>query len=322
MFFLNPIKSARRILGSSCIQLLFSLTLLPSFLIAGSAQINVKQEDPSVAQASLLEGTSRKTSRIVSVNLGADQMLMELAPERVLGVSYLSLDPKLSHVSDRAQKVSSSLKLDLERILELQPELVVLGRTTPGEIFSTLEETGVRVFRFTEYQSVEGIKKSLKALGKAIGEEYKADSMVSSMDMRLQWVSEQVFKNKKPRLLYYNPGGFTGGKDTFIDSIITWAGGINVASEMGIHGTKKLSLESVICQDPDYLLTMGSGKWATVEAREFFSNPAVKKLGAIKDRRVFLISPKYLFAPSHHVVEVIEELAKFIHDGEAATQTD
>lgn len=322
MFFLDGMKSETGTFGRLFIGLLCALSLFQLVLAAASDPIKDHPDSPSATHVSQLEEPNRKPARIVSVNLGADQMLMELAPERVLGISYLSLDPKLSHVSDMAKKVSRTLKLDLEQILELQPELVVLGRTAPGEIFSTLGETGVKVFRFTEYQSVDGIQKSLTALGKAIGEESKAISMASSMEERLQKVSEGWSEHKKPRLLYYNPGGFTGGKGTFVDSIITKAGAVNVASEMGIYGTKKLSLESVIYQDPDYLLSMGSGRWNSVEVKEFFSNPAVKKLRAIRDGKVFLISPKYLFAPSHHVIEVIEELAEFIHGGVAKTQLE
>ena len=256
-----------------------------------------------------------KPSRIVSANLGADQILLDLVPERMWSVSYLSLDPRLSHVADAAAKVPHQVKADSEQILALNPDLVVLGRISPAAVFSPIEESGVKVFRFTEYQSIEGVEKTIQELGLAVGEEGRATQLIETMRQRLLDVARKVESLPRPGVLYYNLGGFTGGQGTLVDSIIRGAGGDNLATGVGISGSKKLSMEYLLVMDPDVIVVMSPSRWYPKAEDEFLSHPAVRGLRAFREGKIFTLASRYLYAPSHHVVEAVEELARFIHPG-------
>jgi iron complex transport system substrate-binding protein len=307
-----------------------TLTLL---LLAGAARTGLGAQDGTIVEATvnvmkndclsvrsrgekslLPSGNSHaKPRRIVSANLGADQILMDLVPERMLSVSYLSADPRLSHVAAAVETVPHKVKTDAEQILALAPDLVVLGRMSPAAVFSPLEESGARVFRFTEYQSIEGIIETIRQLGEAVGEQERAADLAAAMNHRLHRVCDWVGEARRPGVLYYNLGGFTSGTGTFVDSIIRAAGGDNLAVELGITGSKRLSLEYLFVLDPDVLVVMAPGRWSPRAEEEFLAHPAVRRLRAFRERRIFSLPARYLFAPSHHVVQAVEDLARFIH---------
>ena len=85
-----------------------------------------------------------------------------------------------------------------------------------------------------------------------------------------------------------------------------------MAAAAGIYGSKKISLESLIDMDPDVLVIMSSGRWDSSAENAFVSQPAIQKLRASINGKVFVMSPRYL-SPSQHVVEAVEDLARFLH---------
>ena len=295
-----------------CVLSIIAIVVLAIATIQNRIRVNtgeeVRQNDKKNQQGSI-----PRPSRIVSANLGADQILLEMVPERIVAVSHLTLDPRLSHVTTAATQIPHRLKPDPEQILVLRPDLVVLGRMSPAALFSPIEGSGAKVFRFTEYQSISGIEKTVLELGGAVGASDRASEIVSIMRKRLDEVGRKVASRPKPSVVYYNLGGFTGGKGTFIDNIIERAGGHNMTAAAGIYGSKKISLESLIDMDPDVLVIMSSGRWDSSAENAFASQPAIEKLRASINGKVFVMSPRYLFAPSQHVVEAVEDLARFLH---------
>lgn len=78
-------------------------------------------------------------------------------------------------------------------------------------------------------------------------------------------------------------------------------------------------MEYLLVTDPDAVVVMAPTRWYPNAEKEFLAHPAVRQLRAFKEGRIFVLAAKYLYAPSHHVVEAVEDLARFIHP-EAFTQ--
>ena len=147
-------RSGSYLLGAIIVIAIVGLSVTSVFRV--NVNENTSQKDKKHKQEAF-----SKPLRIVSANLGADQILLEMVPERMLATSHLTLDPRLSHVVSAANKVSHHVKTDPEQILVIDPDLIVLGRMSPAALFSPLEGSGAKVFRFTEYQSITGIEKSV-----------------------------------------------------------------------------------------------------------------------------------------------------------------
>jgi iron complex transport system substrate-binding protein len=116
----------------------------------------------------------------------------------------------------------------------------------------------------------------------------------------------------RPRVLYW-AGGFTAGRGTTIDDVIREAGGINVAAEMGIEGSPAIAPERVVAVAPEVLLLP---VWkAEGQGGEIESHPILRRLDAVRERRVVTIEGRYLTSVSQFVVEGAERLARKLHPG-------
>lgn len=251
--------------------------------------------------------------RIVSANLGADQILLALAPERLIAVSYLSVNPQMSHEVEAARKVPHKVRTDPEQILALQPDLVVIGLHSSVRTFSLIEEAGVRIFRVRGYDSIKQIEETILDLGQALGMADRARRLISRMKSRLKSVSARVASLPRPKVLYRSLEGFTAGKDTILDSTISLAGGENLAAKAGISGWKKLSLETLLFMDPECLLVMSPTRLYLRTDRDFPLHPAVRRLRVFKKGKVQFLPARYLKVTSQHVAEAVEELARLFH---------
>ncbi len=139
--------------------------------------------------------------RVVSVSLASDEILLELAPEKLVAVSALAT------VFDRAATVPQRVGVDIERILLLDADVVAIGGHDLA-VAQRLEELGVRVVRITGYDSIDWLRSQIRTLGEVVGEAARAEAMIAAMDRRLAAVAERVKERPKPLVAFYSMSGW------------------------------------------------------------------------------------------------------------------
>ena len=101
----------------------------------------------------------QKPARIVSVTLATDEILLALVePSRLLGVTYLAVDARLSSMTREAEAIPHIVRADPEQIISLQPDLVFVASYLRGEFIRLLQAAGLVLFQFQEYDSVAEIQ--------------------------------------------------------------------------------------------------------------------------------------------------------------------
>ena len=253
--------------------------------------------------------------RIVSANLRSDEVLLSLVNrERLIAVSHLSLDPSLSNVAEEAKKIPHKVKVDPEMIYGLKPDLVVVGEGSSPDAINQLRALGIAVFKTTRFDSLADIQKAILDLGKAVGEEKNAEALVSTAQRRLRRVGERVGRaQRRPLVLYYSTGGYSGGRGTVVDDVIRAASGRNLAAEKGINGYKKLSLEALVMDGPEVILLGERSEREKLLYQEVLSHSGLKQVKAVREKRVYAIPSRYLVTSSHYIVEGVERLARLLH---------
>lgn len=250
--------------------------------------------------------------RIVSVNITSDEILLALAPERLVAVSVLADDPEVSGVVREAKAIVARVKADAERIVDLRPDLVVIGGQSIA-VAAQLEHLGIPVIRIDNFTSFEWIEGLIRTLGDAAAAPACAEALIAAMRARLTAVRARVAARPKPRVLTYSLGGRTSGRATTFDSVIRAAGGENVAAALGITGWKTLSLEHVITADPDVVVMTASQRWAPGFQARFLDHPALRVVRAVREGRVHQLPGRLMITTSHHIADTVEALARRIH---------
>lgn len=248
--------------------------------------------------------------RVASMNLAADEVLVEiLPPERLVAVTrWADSEENGSIVGRVPAAVLRIQKADMERLVALQPDLVVVSEYTDADFLKQLERSGMAAHRMQGLDSLAGIRNALLALGHVVGEDAAAARLVASFDARLAEVRRRLEGTRPPRVLYWS-GGMTAGATTAIGALIECAGGVNVGREMGLHGIVPPGSERAFVADPDVILV---GTWPrAVEAIR--ADPLLSQARAVREGRIVVLPTRLLVSLSHHAAAACAELAALLH---------
>lgn len=198
--------------------------------------------------------------RIISFMPSLTEMVFDLGEgARVVAVTQHSNSPP---VVRQLPRVGSYINLDLERIVALRPDLCLASRDgNPTSIVDRLEALGIPVYTF-DPRSLEGIMDAVTRLGTIFHAESRAVEQVEMMRKRLQQVDARVEKSRtRPRVFFQIDAGqiVSAGSNTFIDQLITRAGGINLAA--GEKPYPRYSWEEILAMQPEVVIitTMAGG---------------------------------------------------------------
>jgi iron complex transport system substrate-binding protein len=248
--------------------------------------------------------------RVASLNLTADELLVELLPPgRLVAVTRWADDPEMSNVAGRVPVAAARLpRAELERLIALRPDLVVVSEYTDADFLRLLEKSGLRHHRLSGLASLAGIRSAITELGQVVARPGAATRLVARMDAILGELARRLDGAPRPRVLYW-ADPHTAGADSALGSLIEAAGAVNVGRELGLRGIVPLSGERALVADPDVmLLTLGSGA-ATALRR----HPLLSRTRAVREGRVVEMPNRLLVALSDRAADACWWLAARLH---------
>ena len=248
--------------------------------------------------------------RIASLNLAADEILVDLVPvERLVAVTAQADEKGMSNAVGRLPAgIPRFFRADLERLIALRPDLVVVSEYTDPDFLRLLERSGIRHHRMEGLRGLAGYRAAILALGRAVGAAGRAGEVVERYDASLRALEQRLRGAPRPRVLYW-ASGMSAGADTAIGALIECAGGRNAAAEAGLSGIAPISAERVFLANPDRILV---GVWPGV-VESLSADPLLSRLPAVAEKRVDQIATELLVAVSHHAAEACWALAARLH---------
>jgi iron complex transport system substrate-binding protein len=205
-------------------------------------------------------------SRVVSLNLCTDQWLMLLAPEKAVGLTFLSRDPALSFVSARAARVSV-VRASAEAVLALRPDLVLGARFGARTTLDLLARSGVPVDRIALPTNFAGIRVGLRTLARQLGVPERAEPLIAAMDAALPHLAAPPDSGRTA--LVWEPRGWTSGPRGLMAAVLRAAGLVNMGSG------RRVGLEALLRRPPALLVLTDGGGGASL-ATEMAHHPAVR----------------------------------------------
>lgn len=184
-----------------------------------------------VAAGVLVAGTAEaRPLRVMSLDQCGDQYAMALSPDATLALSPRADDP------DSWMRVEASrhrqVRPTLEAAIAFQPDVVVRYWGGEPRLLAALERRGVRVLTIDDATTLEGVRANVIKVAEGLGERRRGDALVVSMDERLD-EARPASGQARSSALYLTPGGFTAGKGTMVNAILTAAGFANLATSPG-----------------------------------------------------------------------------------------
>jgi len=275
------------------------------------------------AQLSLIDDLGRSISlaspatRIVSLAPSITETLFALrAGKQIAGVTDYCNYPE---EAKERPKVGGIVNPSVEKIISLEPDLVVMSAEgNSREDFRKLESLGRPVF-VTNPRTLEGIYKSIMDLGVLSGTREDAVALIEAMKQREEAVRATSGKKVRIMLIVSLQPLILVGTGTFLAELINLAGGDNVASGTGLT-YPTFSRESVVLADPEVAIAMSD---LGVNRETLLSMyPEWKNISAIKDGRVFTIDSDIISRPGPRVINGLEMLQEILHSHPSSSQDE
>ncbi len=281
---------------------------LPAFLTDAIAMSLLR---PSLLLLSLLtvagwaHGADTPPSRVVSINLCTDQLLLMLADaDQIASVSYLSLQPESSFVAEEAQRYPVNHARP-EELLALDPDLILTVEFTDRRLLGLLEKLGYRVAQLPMPSSISGIESNIWHLAELLGQPARGAALIHKMRSALSQIPPHP-PNQRPKALFYQPRGYTSGIDTLQNEALTLAGWSNLAAEKGIHGYNSIDLESLLLGQPDQIFTSTYTEETRSLAQKQIHHPALRRI--THNRPIIEIPFKYWICGGPMIADAVAEL--------------
>jgi iron complex transport system substrate-binding protein len=252
-----------------------------------------------------------KPRRIVSLAPSITEIVFALEQDhRLVGVTrYSDYPPEAA----KLPKVGSYVRLDIERIVALNPELCIATKDgNPKAIIDRLESLKIPVYVVNPH-SLDTILETIRQIGTILNAADRAETLTSDLLARIKGVKSRVAQaNHRPRVFFQigiSPI-VSAGTETFIHELIELAGGENLAE--GRVAYPRFSREQVLALEPEIFVITSMARQAVFEQvkaqwRQWPNIPAVR------DERIFLVDSDLFDRPSPRLVDGLELLTRLIH---------
>jgi iron complex transport system substrate-binding protein len=255
--------------------------------------------------------------RLVAIN-GTPQRIVSLAPSNTEILFALGLGEKVVGVTDYCdyppealdkEKVGAYDTPDIEKIVALNPDLILVAYGTTMDVINNLVGLGLTVFGI-KTTDLDDLLNDIKTIGEITDKEVEALALTSEMENRIQAVTNQTEElEQRPRTFYivWHDPLWTAGSETFIHELIEKGGGMNICGNL--TGYPIISIEEVIACNPEVIVTSswpGIYEWAMNET-------ALNVTDARQNDRVYTCDDNLVQRPGPRLVEGLEWFAHFIH---------
>ncbi len=258
----------------------------------------------SICISVILNGQTYK--RIVSLSPAASFNLTELGCEdKIAGVtSYCDLAANENLV------VASAISMNMEKVLMLQPDLVIYTTMFKPAQIERLKQMGIHTEMFASPKNFEETCTQFIRLGELVGKKAQALQYVDSVKKEMVSIQNTIPKGKKPKM-FIEIGSkplFTAIPGTFMQDYIDVMGGVNIAADQ-TSGT--ISREKVIQQNPDYIIIVTMGIVSQKEKEMWEGYP---QLSAVKNNKVFIVDATMSCRPTpYNFISTIKELNRLMY---------
>lgn len=261
----------------------------------------------SCAATATAEDAPAKPRRIVSLNMCTDELVLRLADRQAIAsVTWLSQDSRNANMAEIARTIPANHGL-IEQVLSHKPDLVIAGAYTTRSTVALLKRVGATVREFGVPRDIAEMRSQIGKMAALLGEPARGAALVAEIDGRLARLAAEPMPTK-PKALVLRPNGFTVGRGSLVDEILTRAGLTNRAAELGIDNYGQIALETVALGEAYILILNTTPDGPPSLAHEILHHPVLTALG---DRVKLVALPSRLWTcAGPAVIDAIELLRR------------
>ena len=242
--------------------------------------------------------------RIISLAPGNTEILFALGlAARIVGVTKYCNYPREAAKKPKIGDQTTSI----EKVISLKPDFVLAHGVVNDQAIKSLEDHGMRVMAI-DPKTLDQVASDILLVGKATNREAQAKLVAGRITSEKSLLKQKTRGIKtRPKVLVAVQADplWAAGPKTFVDEMITLAGGANVASDTK-PGFNQFSAEAAVWRNPDVIVGTYKGD------RQVFTRGLWKDTKAAKSGKVYEANPDLLVRAGPRLADGLLYLAKLI----------
>jgi iron complex transport system substrate-binding protein len=267
---------------------------------------------------------TKRPARIVSLAPSCTEMLFAVgAADSVVGVTEYCDYP--SEVEERKDKgeivvIGGYSTPSLERIMDLEPDLIVAAYGNPSDILYWLVDDKMHPnIEYPVYaqnpKKIEAIFAHMNVLGAITKSNETVSSLLDDSKYKIAEIEErtELLEHKqRPRVFRPCPGFVTCGNHTFLNDVIWSAGGENIAAKY-FAGWGALKIKEIIHENPQVILCPATEEGESLAYMQIIGEERLKDVDAVRNNRIYLIIDGLISRPGPRVAKATEKVLECLY---------
>lgn len=246
--------------------------------------------------------------------------VVSLAPSNTEILFALGLDDEIIGVTSfcnypekalEKEQIGGFSEINLEKIIELNPDLVVASGEGDPDVINRLLEADIQVLGY-DPNDIDSIVESIKSIGLATGKNDEAEVLSKEILDGKDEIVKKVEGLEPVRAIYeiWHDPITAAGKGSFIDSLITLANGENIAQKA--DGEYPIfDVETLIEEDPEVYFLSSDASEEVVN--EIANRPGFSDVTAVKEGQIFVLDADTTLRPGPRIIEALTLIAESLH---------
>ena len=217
--------------------------------------------------------------------------------DRIVGISGFTVRPPRARKEKPRVSAFTSAKID--RILELEPDLVLGFSDLQADIAAELIRHGIAVHVFN-HRSVDGILGMIGTLGGLISEQSKADELANTLHANIERIrAESGSAARRPKVYFeeWDDPPISGIR--WVSELVGIAGGDDCFPELAQQGLGKDRIiadpQEIVRRQPDIIIGSWCGKKFRPE--RVAERPGFNTIPAVRDAEVHEVKSAIILQP-------------------------
>ena len=218
-------------------------------------------------------------SRIVSINLCADELLVALAdPGQIAALSPYAVDPTLSFVAREAEAFRHDAA-EAETVVDIDPDLVLAGRFTKLASREMLMRLGYRVVLLDAARSIDQSIAQIRQVATLVGHPERGEALIAEIEAARERARNAAARfTSRPTAAVYQRRGYVTGAETLTGELMAAVGLDNQGGALAGKTGRFVPLERLVTTRPDYLVVASPDADAEDQGTALLAHPALAAL--------------------------------------------
>ncbi len=260
---------------------------------------------------------ARPAHRIVSQYWSIDEFVYTiLPPQDVVAVSQSAYAEEISNVLQNVQQFKPAVATDVERVVALDPDLMLVSREGRADYTSLARSSGVPVYRIeTSFETLDQIEQNIRLVGYMTGQDESAAREASRFRGAIEKAASMRPPGAKPRILGLG-GRYSYGSKTLFQDIVTRLGGVNVGAENGLVSYDPVNFEQIVRWDPEWIIAAAKTGSEKQVLADLMADPAISLTQAARNGHIIVLDNRVFLPMSPYTSIFVQAIADAVYGDE------